>query len=136
VDDSILKLDLSKITWLFINSVEGEALSGTSDYPEIIQELHRRFPDINVLLTLGEKGVMCYCNGEVTTQEIFKVPVVDTTAAGDTFTGYFISGLVNRKPIKEILKTASAASAISVSRHGASTSIPTAKEVEQFLKGQ
>lgn len=136
VDDSIQKLDLSKITWLFINAVEGQALSGASDYNEIIPNLCSKFPGINVLLTLGEKGALCCCNGEITTQEIFKVSVADTTAAGDTFTGYFISGLVNGRPTKEILKTASAASAISVSRNGASTSIPTAKEVEKYLKEQ
>ena len=49
---------------------------------------------------------------------------MDTTAAGDTFTGYFVAGMMREEEVKNILKTASAASAIAVSKEGAASSIP------------
>jgi ribokinase len=54
---------------------------------------------------------------------------VDTTAAGDTFTGYFIASILQEKPVPEALKLAAKASAIAVSREGAVPSIPTLDEV-------
>ena len=63
----------------------------------------------------------------------YKVKAVDTTAAGDTFCGYFLSGITKGREIPEILKTASAASAIAVSRNGAAPSIPEYDEVETFV---
>ena len=70
-------------------------------------------------------------------QPIFKVKTVDTTAAGDTFTGYFFSevtrGGVNAD-ISLAMKKAAAASAIAVSRQGAAPSIPAPEEVEEFIK--
>lgn len=63
-------------------------------------------------------------------QEIFPVKAVDTTAAGDTFTGYFIAARVGGKSVKEGLRRASIASALAVSREGAVPSIPTKEEVD------
>jgi ribokinase len=60
--------------------------------------------------------------------------VVDTTAAGDTFTGYFLAGMLMNQPIPDVLRDASAASALAVSRQGAAPSIPYRTEVEDFLK--
>ena len=61
------------------------------------------------------------------------MPAVDTTAAGDTYTGYFLASVLQGKSIEESIKTASAASAIAVTRKGAVPSIPERKEVEAFL---
>ena len=65
--------------------------------------------------------------------EIFSVPVVDTTAAGDTFLGFFFA-MLERFGAERALKIASAASAVAVSRPGASASIPTLDEVKKFLE--
>lgn len=62
-------------------------------------------------------------------QGIFKVKAVDTTAAGDTFTGYFISSIIDGMPVQDRLKLAAKASAIAVSRAGATASIPVRSEV-------
>ena len=66
-------------------------------------------------------------------QEIFKVETVDTTAAGDTFTGYFIAGFINGTPIKETLRMSALAASIAVSRPGATPSIPYMEEVLKVL---
>ena len=59
---------------------------------------------------------------------------MDTTAAGDTFTGFFIAGLLEEYDISEALRIASKAASIAVSREGAVASIPTIQEVMKTLK--
>ena len=57
---------------------------------------------------------------------------MDTTAAGDTFTGYFIAGMIQELPVEKAMDTAAKAAAITVSRAGAGVAIPTMEEVEKF----
>ena len=68
--------------------------------------------------------------GQSAAHGIYDVPVVDTTAAGDTFTGYFLAGVTEGLPVERILELASKASSLAVSRKGASDSIPARAEVE------
>ena len=65
---------------------------------------------------------------------IFPVQAVDTTAAGDTFTGYFLAGLVEGMPIEKILEMSAKASSIAVTREGAVPSIPYRSEVQEALQ--
>ena len=67
-------------------------------------------------------------------QEAYKVQAVDTTAAGDTFTGYFLAQRMNGADVKQALAMASAASALAVSRKGAAPSIPEREEAERSLR--
>ena len=67
-------------------------------------------------------------------QPVCKVQAVDTTAAGDTFTGFFIGGILRGKSVREAMELASRAAAIAVTRRGAAPSIPFLQEVESFLK--
>ena len=66
-------------------------------------------------------------------QSIYETKTVDTTAAGDTFTGFFIGAVSSGKDIKTALEMASKASSIGVSRKGAAESIPTLQEVEKDI---
>ena len=66
---------------------------------------------------------------KVVFQPSFKVNTIDTTAAGDTFTGYFFAQTAMGNSVENSLKIASVASAIAVSRKGASVSIPMLNEV-------
>ena len=63
-----------------------------------------------------------------------RLEVVDTIAAGDTYLGYFASKIVEGASLVDSLKYASCASALAVSKRGAQKSIPTKKEVEEFIK--
>ena len=103
--------------------IDGKYISGL---------LHQKFPEATIVLTLGSEGSVCISGDEYVEQSIYKVKTVDTTAAGDTYTGYFIAGILNGKTIKEAMDTASKASAIAVSRQGAAPSIPYLKEVEEY----
>lgn len=134
LNDEVFKCNLSKIDWFFVNEIEAAQLSGQEEYnQDTLDLLITKYPDANFVITLGERGSLCYFEGEVYEQGIHKVDVVDTTGAGDTFTGYFITTFLETKDIKLSLKYASIASGIAVSRPGASSSIPSIDEVRKLL---
>ena len=95
-------------------------------------EAMRGFGFEQAIVTLGGDGSVYRDGDTVLRQGIYKVPVVDTTAAGDTFTGYFIGGLQLGEDPKTALEHAAKAAAIAVSRPGAAPSVPNREEVETF----
>jgi len=119
---------------IILNEVEGEQLTGESNIDNILDSLLRKYPEIKIVLTLGERGVAYADKDRREYCGIYESPVVDTTAAGDTFTGYFISCIIKGMDILNSLKFASAAAAIAVSKLGAACSIPAFKEVEEFAR--
>ena len=129
VSRQMLAWPLELVSWFILNEVEGEDITGKKEPKEILDELIRRYPDCRVVLTLGEKGSMYADASNHYTQDIRPCTVVDTTAAGDTFTGYFLQAAALGKPIPYALQLAAQASAIAVSRPGAAASIPVAEEV-------
>lgn len=117
------------VDYLFVNETEGRVLSGETDSDKIIQTLRERYPACAIVLTLGKSGVH-YAGPEGDfTHGIYQVPVVDTTAAGDTFCGFFIASLSRGESVPKALEIASKASSLCVSRKGAAPSIPTIEEV-------
>lgn len=88
----------------------------------------------NALVTLGKQGC-AYRSGErVQYEDIIPIKVVDTTAAGDSFIGGLCTKLCEGAEISEAVKYATAVSTLTVSRAGASVSIPTCDEVKAFLE--
>lgn len=128
-DSKLEHVDFSKLTWLILNEVEAEQISGSNNTERIWNILHEKYPKLSVVLTLGEEGSICYSGDTVIRQPATEAVAVDTTAAGDTFTGFFLSGLIENLSLKECMERASVAAAISVTRHGAAGSIPTRDEV-------
>ena len=127
-------VDMGKIRIFLLNEVEGFQLTGEKAADKIIAKLRQRFPHARIMLTLGKDGaIYADANGEVF-QPAFPVKAVDTTAAGDTFTGYFLAGLVENLPVERVLRMSAKAAAISVSREGAVPSIPYRNEVEEALQ--
>ena len=136
-DDGLKEVDFGKLSWLLVNEIEACQCSG-SDQPERAWDtLHEKYPGLSVLITLGSAGSIAHQvtprGVETVRQQAFKADAVDTTAAGDTFTGYFIGGLAEGRPLAECMRRASMASAIGVTRMGAAVSIPTKDEVEEKL---
>ena len=124
---------LKKVKWFLINEVEGQAMSGESRPEKICRCLTGQFPQSNIVLTLGEDGVMLASKGRPPLyHKAFSVHVVDTTAAGDTFAGYFLASVAKGLPEEACLEYATRASAIAINRPGASPSIPTWEETEHF----
>lgn len=126
----LLEYPLNLVDILVLNEIEGYELTQEKNYINIIKELHKAYPRTSVLLTLGKKGALFSDGVNSYSHGIYNVSVVDTTAAGDTFTGYFLAAYAKNEPIAECLRKASIASSLAVSRHGATNSIPFLSEVE------
>lgn len=132
-NEKIAEVDLNKISYLVLNEIEAYAFSSCREVDDILCYFKTRYPKLKVMLTLGEKGCIYQDENERFFHPTFKVDAVDTTAAGDTFTGYFVVGIANGRNMDEALKYASCASAISVTRKGAAPSIPCMNEVKEQL---
>lgn len=131
-DDALKSCDLSLVSVFLINEIEGALLSGETEPEAILSRCAALYPNATVVLTLGSDGVSALENGSVVHQATFSTNAVDTTAAGDTFTGFFLAARLAGKPLADCLAFASAAAAISVSRRGAAPSIPSRAEVEKI----
>ena len=130
----LLTWPLELVEWFILNEIEGADITGKTEPEEMLDELLRRYPACHVVLTLGERGSVYADAAQRIDQSIVTAHTVDTTAAGDTFTGYFIHALLQGEAIQQALKTAACASAITVSRPGAGRSIPAAEEVQAAMK--
>lgn len=131
-DEAIGQCALDKVRLFLVNEIEGAQISGQSatDAEKILGWFSARYPDAEVILTLGAQGAW-YAHGE---ERIFQpaIPVkaTDTTAAGDTFTGYFLEGWIHNRGVSASLYRAAKAASIAVTRKGAAPSIPLAGELE------
>lgn len=129
VTEEILSWPLEKAAWLIINETEGHVLSGETEEGRIIDKLLERYPSCHIILTRGEKGAE-YADSKVRlSQKAIPVKAIDTTAAGDTFTGYFLSAVAKGLPTEHALFNAAAAASVAVSKPGAMPSIPRWEEV-------
>lgn len=130
--EELKQWDLHGITWLLLNEIEGEALTGEKDPEKISDSLLERYPEMKIVLTLGKEGALYRDKEKNFRQGIYQIQAVDTTAAGDTFTGYFLAASARGASSEEAMEEASIASAITVSRPGAAVSIPTRQEVLSY----
>ncbi len=129
INENLLCSDLSNVDFFILNEHEGEALSGEKDPEKILNELNLHYPAAGVILTLGVQGAY-FSDAKIRVfQPSYPVKVVDTTAAGDTFTGYFFASLLQGYSSAESLKKAARASSVAVSRSGAAASIPYLNEL-------
>ena len=132
-NEKLKEVDFGKLSWLLVNEIEAEQLSGSREPEKAWQLLHVKYPALSLLVTLGSEGSVAFTKEKTVCQPAFPVRAVDTTAAGDTFTGYFISGLMENHSLSDCMLLASMAAAISVTRPGAAQSIPGKVEVEKAL---
>jgi len=121
-------LELVKV--LIVNEVEAAQLAGRqAPYPELAHELSARYPNSEVIVTLGGAGALYAHRGREFHTPAPHTKVVDSTGAGDTFTGYYLAAKLRGMPPEQAMELACKAGAISVSRAGAAPSIPEAREV-------
>lgn len=125
--------DLHKISIFIMNEIEGCQITGESRPERIIESMKENYPDSEVILTLGEAGVMYSGKGITHSHECIRVKAVDTTAAGDTFTGYYLGSIQLGMTIEQALHRASVAASITVTRMGAADSIPCKAEVDDMV---
>lgn len=131
------KLPLDLVDIFMVNELEAAALAGISgetDFRKIFHGMQKKYPDATIVMTLGKDGVFYGKGDKFFSHPIFRVDTVDTTAAGDTFCGYFLAALCGEKSVEAALREASAASALAVSGKGAAPSIPNYERVEEFIR--
>lgn len=130
-DRSILTWPLELVDVLIVNEHEAAGLAGLEgSFDEILNKLTADFPGQEILMTVGEQGSLFGKDQERFGAGVTSVSVVDTTAAGDTFMGYYLASRIKGITVKESMELASRASAITVSRPGAMDSIPYASELD------
>ena len=137
MNEKILALPLDVINYFILNEVEAAQILGKEDkgeesWEQIADDLLKKFPQATIVLTMGSEGSVFKNQKETVCQSIYKVQAVDTTAAGDTFSGYFIGGILGGLSAKEAMDQASKASAIAVTRKGAAPSILVLAEVQNY----
>lgn len=139
MDEKIAELPLSFVDIFILNEVEAcqilklpeaERREAAAKGNELCRRLSGAFPEAMIVLTLGENGSVCLDHGVLTEQPIYRTETVDTTAAGDTFTGYFVAGLIQGLSVGEAMDLAAKAASITVSGLGAAPSIPALAQVE------
>lgn len=132
-NENASEIDLSKLYCIIPNETECAGYSGSEDYKAFADFIREKHPDLKAVVTLGKEGCVYIDRNNEILQPAYSVKAVDTTAAGDTFVGYFVAEISRGKEPYEAIKTACAASAITVSRKGAAPSIPKLDEVIKFI---
>lgn len=120
------------VDYLFVNETEGTQLSGQEDPEAICRTLQERWPGCCVILTLGTRGAMVLENGRLIKQKSYPCQAVDTTGAGDTFSGYFLASVLRGEGCERALELASKASSLAVRKTGAAEAVPMLQEVLDF----
>lgn len=137
MNEKVFSYPLELVDIFIVNEIEGAGLARifSNDYEEIIEALKNAYPDKQIVLTVGESGSY-YLHGDILIhQKAYRTEAVDTTAAGDTFTGYFLSSYLEDNDPQKALNLAAVASSITVQGKGAAQSIPDLEQVLKVLHG-
>lgn len=122
-------VELSRLALLIVNETEAAGFTGSSDTDAFLQWTEQNCPSLPCVLTLGETGSVYTCGGVTIRQPAIAADVVDTTCAGDTFTGYFLAARLRGKDVPAALEIAARAASLTISQPGAAQSIPLAAQL-------
>ena len=123
-DHADLAVDLGAVDYLFVNEHEAAALTGATRPEEALDSLARRWPRMQIMMTLGADGSVWRQGERTCAVDAVRSEVVDTTGAGDTFAGFFLGSVLRGLPVERALETASRAASLAIGRKGAAASIP------------
>ena len=121
------------VSYLLVNETEAYDITGCRKPEEVADVLLQKYPSMQLVMTLGSDGVYYADKQQRLHQSGFPVEAVDTTGAGDTFTGFFLGLIMQNRSCQDALRYACAAAAIAVTRPGAAPAIPSLEEVETFF---
>ena len=117
--------DYSKLRWIVVNEIEAAALADGSEFGQTMDNLSRKFPNAGILMTLGSQGAWLRDGATDLRMGALHIEnMVDTTAAGDTFLGYFLAGITAGADPETALQQATCASALAIQKPGAAQSVP------------
>ncbi|MBR6548667.1 MAG: ribokinase [Clostridia bacterium] len=118
-------LPLQLVDYFIVNQHEAAQLAEQNEQEAMISTLLQRFPRAKFVMTLGGDGSLYFDSATRHFQKPYPTNVVDTTGAGDTFTGFFFAALSQGKPIPYAMELAAKAASVTISQQGAAPSIPT-----------
>ena len=136
MNEMVKALPKECIDLLIVNQVEASEFAGTEELAKIEAFFEQQWAHAEVIITLGKCGVVMLKSGQRIEVPAFSVEALDTTAAGDTFIGYFLAAYAQHTDAKQALTRACAASALAVMAQGAAQSIPEQEAVNRFLAKQ
>jgi ribokinase len=125
---------LSKVEFFIPNEREAMQVAGVDSLETAIQNL-LSLGVRNLIITLGEQGVLLVTPEGRKQFPAHRVEAIDTVAAGDAFVGAFSSGIAEGMRAEDAVQLGNAAAAIAVTRRGAQPSLPTRADVSNFLRG-
>ena len=115
---------------IMVNEIEAAQLTALEgDFQRMADRMAELYPKSEIVITLGKEGALYRCGEKMFSVPAREVEAVDTTSAGDTFTGFFLAAKLRGMSPENAMKCAVLASSITVSRPGAAGSIPGAAEV-------
>ena len=129
--DEVRTYPLELVSVFIVNEIEAQGLTGEADAGAVLEAMRRCYPAAAVVLTLGSRGAAYADADQTLTVPAETVTAVDTTAAGDTFIGYFLAELMQGHGPQAALQCACKAAAICVTRPGAADSIPSREELNK-----
>ena len=124
---------LSNIDYLIVNHDFPFRLIGEPDLKAALREMQRRFGNRLAAATLGHDGVIAWDGQQFHYAPAFRVPVVDTTGAGDIFRAGFLYALLQGWPLRRCLDFSCAAAAINCMAEGARGGIRSVAQIESFI---
>jgi ribokinase len=139
VPDAALDKLLAMVDVLVVNECEARALTGAPEpadltgWARLAGDIHALGPRLAVV-TLGPRGAVAADGDRTYRQAAFCAEVVDTTGAGDSFAGALAVAFAEGRPVAESLRRACAAGALATTRLGAQEALPTATELQRFLR--
>ncbi len=131
MSNEVLRYPLHKVDYLILNQTEAAALTAQQGITEILAMLRERFAHCKVVLTQGADGAVYQDQRQKLHVDAVAVRAIDTTAAGDTFVGYFLAELCRGSAVKTCLQIACRAAALCVQKAGAANSIPYRHQLEE-----
>ena len=132
ITEDVVTYPLDSVDIFILNETEAKGLTGQTDDAKIIEYMKVKFPNSATLYTYGERGARYIDKNNDISANAIEVEPVDTTGAGDTFIGYFLATLMKHNDVEKAVHLAIAGASLSVTQHGAATSIPSFQETETF----
>ena len=123
IEELMLSSDFIKFNYEEIEEIFTIYINKKATLENMIETISEKTKTKNICVTMGEKGACYYTNNSFYYQDGFKINVLDTVGAGDSFLATLVEGILNKTKPQEILKKACAVAALVASKEGATPTV-------------
>ena len=123
IEELMLSSDFIKFNYEEIEEISTIYINKKATLENMIETISEKTKTKNICVTMGEKGACYYTNNSFYYQDGFKINVLDTVGAGDSFLATLVEGILNKTKPQEILKKACAVAALVASKQGATPTV-------------